>query len=172
MLARPTVIASHPILVHRVAVSIHASFRPRLTTTPLRFTCPSPPSGWTGDLHPQANQHARHTCKKPSENMVSEGSRDPVMSGSVGDTGFEPEFENPLPVSTLENSLIAVSQSAARGAAIPADFVPDDADLTILISAWPGLSVEVRKQIVQIVQSVRNKTLRLPVDDLHELELT
>jgi hypothetical protein len=29
--------------------------------TPLRFANPSPPSGWVGDLHPQAVEHARHT---------------------------------------------------------------------------------------------------------------
>ncbi|ACT08310.1 hypothetical protein Dd1591_3499 [Dickeya chrysanthemi Ech1591] len=40
---------------------LHASFRLRLTTTPLRFTSPSPPSGWTGDFHPRAAEHARHT---------------------------------------------------------------------------------------------------------------
>ena len=32
-----------PLLVHRLAPLIHASFRPRLTTTPLRFSSPSPP---------------------------------------------------------------------------------------------------------------------------------
>src|SRR5579864_7588304 len=55
----------HPVLVHRLALLIHASFRPRLTTTPLRFSHPSPPPGWTGDLHPQAVEHVRHTTKKP-----------------------------------------------------------------------------------------------------------
>src|SRR5260370_14316844 len=27
------------------------------------FTSPSPPSGWAGDLHPQAAEHAQHTTK-------------------------------------------------------------------------------------------------------------
>jgi hypothetical protein len=27
---------------------------------PLRFAKPSPPSGWLGDLHPRAIEHARH----------------------------------------------------------------------------------------------------------------
>jgi hypothetical protein len=35
----------HPVLVHRLALLIHASFRPRLTTTPLRFSNSSPPPG-------------------------------------------------------------------------------------------------------------------------------
>src|SRR5215468_1824897 len=55
----------HPVLVHRLAPLIHASFRPRLATTPLRFSSPSPPPGWTGDFHPQAVEHVRHTNQKP-----------------------------------------------------------------------------------------------------------
>ena len=55
----------HPVLVHRLAPLIHASFRPRLATTPLRFSSPSPPPGWAGDFHPQAVEHVRHTMKKP-----------------------------------------------------------------------------------------------------------
>src|SRR6266849_9450558 len=55
----------HPVLVHRLAPLINASFRPRLTTTPFRFSSPSPPPGWAGDFHPHAVQHVRHTMKKP-----------------------------------------------------------------------------------------------------------
>ncbi len=51
----------HPVLVHRLAPLLHASFRPRLATTPLRFAIPSPPSGWEEDFHLQAVEHARHT---------------------------------------------------------------------------------------------------------------
>ena len=61
LLARPAGQASYPVLVHRVAALLHASFRPRLATTPLRFANPSPPSGWIEDLHLQAVDHARHT---------------------------------------------------------------------------------------------------------------
>src|SRR3712207_4256443 len=43
------------------AVLLHASFRPRLAATPLRFADPSPPSGWIEDFHLQAVDHARHT---------------------------------------------------------------------------------------------------------------
>ncbi|EEU9589931.1 hypothetical protein FXI18_23840 [Escherichia coli] len=50
---------------------LHASFRPRLTTTPLRFASPSPPSGWTGDFHPRAAEHARHTKKISAQWPVS-----------------------------------------------------------------------------------------------------
>ena len=53
----------YPVLVHRVAALLHASFRPRLATTPLRFANPSPPSGWVEDFHLQAVDHARHTKK-------------------------------------------------------------------------------------------------------------
>ena len=51
----------HPVLVHRLAPLIHASFRPRLATTPLRFSSPSPPPAWAGDFHPLAVEHVRHT---------------------------------------------------------------------------------------------------------------
>src|SRR4051794_35937009 len=59
--ARPAGTASYPVLVDQVAVLLHASFRPRLTATPLHFANPSPPSGWVEDLHLQAVEHARHT---------------------------------------------------------------------------------------------------------------
>src|SRR5262252_2096817 len=55
----------YPVLVHRAAVLLHASFRPRLTATPLRFANPSPSSDWIEDSHLQAVDHARHTTKKP-----------------------------------------------------------------------------------------------------------
>jgi hypothetical protein len=52
----------YPIFVHRAAALLHASFRPRLATTPLRFANPSPPSGWIKDFHLQAVDHARHAA--------------------------------------------------------------------------------------------------------------
>ena len=55
----------YPVFVHRAAALLHASFRPRLATTPLRFANPSPPSGWIEDFHLQAVDHARHTSKRP-----------------------------------------------------------------------------------------------------------
>jgi len=61
LLTRPAIPASYPVPVRRVAALLHASFRPRLTTTPLRFASTSPPSGCAGDFHPQAVKHARHT---------------------------------------------------------------------------------------------------------------
>src|SRR5258707_6551366 len=57
----------YPLLVHRVAALLHASFRPRLATTPLRFANPSPPSGWIKDFHLQAVDHARHTANGSRE---------------------------------------------------------------------------------------------------------
>ena len=53
-------------LVRQVVALLHASFRPRLATTPLRFANPSPPSGWIEDFHLQAVDHARHTRKSPA----------------------------------------------------------------------------------------------------------
>jgi hypothetical protein len=40
--ARPALQASYPMLVHRLASLLRASFRPRLATTPLRFAITSP----------------------------------------------------------------------------------------------------------------------------------
>src|SRR3954470_1342015 len=65
--ARPTRAASYPVSVRQVAASLHASFRPRLAATPLRFARTSPPSGCAGDLHPQAVEHARHTTNRYAE---------------------------------------------------------------------------------------------------------
>src|SRR5258706_11406103 len=55
----------YPVLVHRAAILLHASFRPHLAMVPLRFANPSPPSGWIEDFHLQAVVHARHTEKRP-----------------------------------------------------------------------------------------------------------
>jgi hypothetical protein len=56
----------YPVLVHRAAALLHASFRPHLAMTPLRFANPSPSSGWIEDFHLQAVDHARHTTKSPA----------------------------------------------------------------------------------------------------------
>ena len=55
----------YPVLVHRAAALLHASFRRNLAIPPLRFANPSPPSGWIEDFHLQAVDHARHTEKAP-----------------------------------------------------------------------------------------------------------
>ena len=55
----------YPVLVHRTAALLHASFRPHLAMTPLRFANPSPSSGWIEDFHLQAVDHARHTTQRP-----------------------------------------------------------------------------------------------------------
>jgi len=54
-----------PVLVHRLALLLHPSFRPPLATTPLPFAMTSPPSGCQRDFHPQALEHVRHTTRKP-----------------------------------------------------------------------------------------------------------
>ncbi len=61
LLARPVTPASYPVSVRQVAVLLHASFRPHLAVTPLRFASTSPPPGCAGDFHPLAVEHARHT---------------------------------------------------------------------------------------------------------------
>src|SRR5215467_9883290 len=55
----------YPVLVHRAAALLRASFRPRLAATPSRFANPSPPSGWIEGSHLQAVDHARHTRQRP-----------------------------------------------------------------------------------------------------------
>jgi len=55
-----------PVLVHWLAHLLHASFRPRLTATPLRFAITSPLSGCEKDFHLQVVEHARHTKKSQS----------------------------------------------------------------------------------------------------------
>src|SRR5882724_11382775 len=72
----------HPVLVHRLAPLIHASFRPRLTTTPLRFSSPSPPPGWAGDFHPLAVEHVRHTKKSPASRRGPDSSSKLEARGS------------------------------------------------------------------------------------------
>src|SRR5579863_5863509 len=78
--ARPRRQASYPVLVHRRTPLLHASFRPRLTTTPLRFANPSPPSGWIRDSHPPTVEHARHTEKKGSRLSGCPGSKCPRLA--------------------------------------------------------------------------------------------
>jgi hypothetical protein len=69
----------YPLLVHRVAALLHASFRPRLATTPLRFANPSPPSGWIKDFHLQAVDHARHTANGSRECAPDDRLRDEAI---------------------------------------------------------------------------------------------
>ena len=85
--ARPAPYASYPVLVHRLASLLHASFRPRLATTPLRFANPSPPSGWVEDFHLQAVEHARHTKKSAGPNgpaPIMRKSRLPLRACRMG----------------------------------------------------------------------------------------
>jgi hypothetical protein len=61
----------YPVLVHKAAVLLHASFRRHLAMTPLRFASPSPSSGWTEDFHLQAvvmlgTQDEGPACAGPS----------------------------------------------------------------------------------------------------------
>src|SRR5229473_1543305 len=73
----------YPLLVHRAATLLHASFRPRLATTPLRFANPSPPSGWIKDFHLQTTDHARHTlCGAAQERCTASGTRSPPREHS------------------------------------------------------------------------------------------
>ena len=59
-----TLPASYPVLVHRLASLLRASFRPHLTVRPLRFAITSRPSRCEEDLHLLAVDHARHTTER------------------------------------------------------------------------------------------------------------
>jgi len=78
--ARPTSAASYPISVRRVATLLHASFRPSLAVPPLRFASASPPSGYTGDFHPQAVGHVRHTGWRCAPPPPAADGLDPIRS--------------------------------------------------------------------------------------------
>ena len=84
---RPQMMASYPVFVHRRAPLLCASFRPRLSTTPLRFANPSPPSGWIRDLHPPTVEHARHT-------MTVEENPPRVVEGNRSREGFSSTLES------------------------------------------------------------------------------
>jgi hypothetical protein len=57
MLTHPTVTPDIHFLFISSCSLLHASFRHSLTVVPLRFTRPSPPSGWSGNSHPQVIVH-------------------------------------------------------------------------------------------------------------------
>jgi hypothetical protein len=57
---RPNCPASYLVSVRQLTSLLHASFRPYLTVTPLRFASPSPPLGWAEDLHLLVVYHAQH----------------------------------------------------------------------------------------------------------------
>ena len=66
----------YPVFVHQAAALLHASFRPRLATTPLRFANPLPPSGWIEDFHLQAVVRTRHTTRGPRARKTARRARD------------------------------------------------------------------------------------------------
>src|SRR6266700_2773571 len=55
---------------------------------PLRFTNPSPPSGWVEDFHLRAIEHARHTTNPLRGSGVSDRGRRPVVEAQP--SGQEP----------------------------------------------------------------------------------
>ena len=66
---RPTCTAYYPIPVRQVVALLHASFRRRVTRTPLRFANPSPPSSWIRDLHPQVEKKTCLANRKETRNL-------------------------------------------------------------------------------------------------------
>ena len=89
LLARPAGQASYPVVVHRVAALLHASFGPRLAAMPLRFASPSTPSVWAEDPHLQAVEHARHTtnrdaCRQASLHVPKHSQSDHMVGATKG----------------------------------------------------------------------------------------
>src|SRR5438093_1797428 len=99
--------ASDPVLVHRLARLLHASFRPRLATTPLRFAIFSPPSGCEKDFHLRAVEHARHTNKKagspePASDLRLKGVPPEIaLQPRVSDIRFGPGRQGSMYVRTI-----------------------------------------------------------------------
>src|SRR5262249_59729605 len=61
--ARPTGVASIRFLYVRPRLCYPLPSDAASRRRPCVLANPSPPSGWIGDLHPQAVDHARHTTK-------------------------------------------------------------------------------------------------------------
>ena len=98
----------YPVLVHRAAALLHASFRPRLTATPLRLANPSPPSGWIEDFHLQAVSHARHTKNWPGTEVPGLVQQGGFTSGRRGTCRRRAPFSGVAPENLL-NSLLHCS---------------------------------------------------------------
>jgi hypothetical protein len=86
--ARPAPYASDPVLVHRLVRLLHASFRPRLATTPLRFAITSPPSGCEKDFHLQLSNmlgtHYSGVALNPDGRKIADA-WDPAKDEAAGE---------------------------------------------------------------------------------------
>jgi len=87
---RPTGTAYYPISVRRAAILLDASFRRRVTETPLRFANPSPPSSWIRDLHPSVVKHAWQTEKSPAWRSSQARLLKPGYGGGMEAVGTTP----------------------------------------------------------------------------------
>src|SRR5262249_26471442 len=115
----------YPVLVHRAAALLYASFGPRLATTPLRFANPSPPSGWIEDSHLQAVDHARHTKRRRA-----------LASAARCALGGISQTLGRQPVTSLRKPLItAFSSAACRATSSEAVPVPPAAALVRLAAS-------------------------------------
>src|SRR5258706_12123362 len=101
--ARPAKDASYPVSVRQVAALLRTSFRRHLAMTPLCFTRPSPPSGWTGDLHPQTIEHAGHTTKALRASCGRRGTSVGILPGGGVSTRAR-ERDGKCPVLRVEGS--------------------------------------------------------------------
>ena len=89
---------------------LRTSFRHRLAVMPLRFAKPSPPSGWLGDFHPQAIEHARHTTRAPP---VADSHEDPNIFGNPTGRLILADKDDELPAAPRGLSLRPLSKLSA-----------------------------------------------------------
>ena len=104
----------YPVFVHRAAALLHASFRPRLATAPLRFANPSPLSGWIEDFHLQAVDHARHTANGSRECAPDDRLREAIHAGAS-----ESVYGISVPYWYSEGVLCRFRPPQAQGPALP-----------------------------------------------------
>ena len=73
MPTRATMAPTYPVPVRRLVPLLHASFKPRLATTPLRFATLHLHQVGRGTFTLLVSRHARHTCKKRRHARRAEG---------------------------------------------------------------------------------------------------
>ena len=114
--ARPTNAASYPVSVRRVAISLHASFRRSLAVPPLRFTRASPPSGCTGDFHPQTAGHAQHSgCRYRRRNELGAANRRRVATNASAVMSVFKGVGRKIPPDLLSRLLLLMQACAVEG---------------------------------------------------------
>jgi hypothetical protein len=98
--ARPAPYASYPVLVHRLASLLHASFRPRIATKSLRFAITSPPSGCEEDFHLQDVEQCSAHHRDRGESHLSSPPTPPDMRVRIR------RFDELIPCRTTQRPVV------------------------------------------------------------------